>query len=223
MLNATDEYVVSLRRYIGSEKHPCAAGSKSRLGFCNAENKIDIFHWDGLEKSSAAGNGHRGEKAWGWGGDPVKFDGPYGGVTSYLDARWPKVCDACGQPFPDGAAYQLNLAVLFDRSDGGPRTTLDEAPAGAMYWADWYHGTQYVGADGKSLVVVLPGRHTWNVDSRANNCTRPDDNKHKCWVRHGEVPNITVDKNGDTCSAGAGSIIVPGWHGFLRNGHLIEC
>jgi len=56
------------------------------------------------------------------------------------------------------------------------------------------------------------------IDSRASNCTLPDDNVHKCWVRHGEAPNFTVDKNGATCAAGAGSIQTSNWHGFLRNG-----
>jgi hypothetical protein len=34
---------------------------------------------------------------------------------------------------------------------------------------------------------------------------------------------LTVDKNGDTCAAGAGSILTPAWHGFLRNGELVAC
>jgi hypothetical protein len=41
-------------------------------------------------------------------------------------------------------------------------------------------------------------------------------------VRHGTPPDVTVDKNGLTCNAGGGSIQVPGWHGFLRNGELVE-
>jgi hypothetical protein len=40
-------------------------------------------------------------------------------------------------------------------------------------------------------------------------------------VRHGEAPNITVDKNGVTCGAGAGSIQCGSYHGFLRNGELV--
>lgn len=74
--------------------------------------------------------------------------------------------------------------------------------------------------DGRWLVVRLPNGHDWCIDSRCNNCTRPNDNAHRCWIRHGEPPNITVDKNGVTCSAGGGSIQSGDFHGFLRNGVL---
>jgi len=53
--------------------------------------------------------------------------------------------------------------------------------------------------------------------------TYVDARPHKCWVRHGEAPNIHVDKNGVTCGAGAGSIGTPKYHGFLHNGHLTNC
>lgn len=75
--------------------------------------------------------------------------------------------------------------------------------------------------DGPQLVVILPGGYPWNIDSRASNCGKPYDYRHRCWRRHGEPPDITVDKSGRTCAAGAGSIAVPGWHGFLRDGMLV--
>lgn len=71
------------------------------------------------------------------------------------------------------------------------------------------------------LAVVLPNGHWWDIDGRAGNCTMKDDKVHRCWVRHGDPPKITVDKNGNTCKAGAGSIKVEGWHGFLRNGEFV--
>jgi hypothetical protein len=79
-----------------------------------------------------------------------------------------------------------------------------------------------VGPDGRSLIVRCPGGQDWMIDSRASNCTRKDDNKHFCWVRRGKPEDGTlhVDKNGDTCSAGAGSIQTANWHGFLHNGLL---
>lgn len=63
------------------------------------------------------------------------------------------------------------------------------------------------------------------IDGRASNCTMPDDNVHKCWVRHGrpEDGTLHVDKNGNTCAAGAGSIATPNFHGFLHNGDLSAC
>lgn len=93
-------------------------------------------------------------------------------------------------------------------------------PPGAMYFADWY---SHKGPDGHHLIVVTPGG-LWQVDTRANNCTRPDDNEHRCWVRHGEPPNVTVDKNGNTCGCGCSIGQGPGfrdYHGFLRNGELV--
>lgn len=105
---------------------------------------------------------------------------------------------------------------------------LSAVPPGGMWDADWfhdYHGGPMLGGpntDGRILVVRLPNGNDWIIDSRANNCTLPADDNHRCWVRHGEPPNITVDKNGLTCAAGAGSIQSGNYHGFLRNGELVE-
>jgi len=105
------------------------------------------------------------------------------------------------------------------------------APPGAMYFAEWYHyrsrqegepivyGFDWDNQFTPPLMVVTPGV-IWDIDSRASNCTRKNDKTHRCWCRHGEAPNITVDKFGDTCSAGAGSIQCGNYHGFLQNGFL---
>jgi len=103
------------------------------------------------------------------------------------------------------------------------------------------------------LSCRLPGGHDWcidgvalNCDSPCKNCGKPyhmhqrdagpnggpnaanctayvDARPHHCWVREGVPPLLTVGKTGITCGAGAGSILVPGWHGFLRNGFLEQC
>lgn len=138
------------------------------------------------------------------------------------DPRWPAAC-GCGYVFKDDDARQLFHQHLFRRSDTDELVTLREAPAGAMWFAPWLSNCkEWKGPDGRTLVVRCPDGHDWIVDSRASNCTLPNDSEHKCWVRHGEPPNVTVDKNGLTCSAGAGSIQTPKWHGFLRNGELVE-
>lgn len=72
---------------------------------------------------------------------------------------------------------------------------------------------------GRHLWVQTPGG-SWCIDSRASNCTLPYDYEHRCWVRHGDPPVVTVDKHGLTCSAGAGSIQCGSYHGFLQNGRL---
>jgi hypothetical protein len=52
--------------------------------------------------------------------------------------------------------------------------------------------------------------------------SRPE---HRCWVRHGDAKTgaVHVDKSGVTCNAGGGSIVVPGFHGFLHNGQIVSC
>lgn len=218
-LVTTDEYVVSLRRY--SKSNAC---TDRDAGYCNASDRIDVVRWNGVTGANTGTVGHRASPAWGWGGDPVTCDAPYPDVTSHLDRRWPKVCERCGKAFGPLDVYQLNLDVLFDRTDGGPRTTLRDAPAGAMYWMDWFANQPgFCGPDGRALAVVLPGGHRWHVDGRASNCTRPNDDRHKCWVRTGEIPLITVGKDGNTCAAGAGSIDIGSWHGFLQSGELVPC
>jgi hypothetical protein len=115
---------------------------------------------------------------------------------------------------------------LYKRSDTGEEITLHEAPVGAIWENTWYYGDEalkpWLGADGKSFTVRTPGGD-WHIDGRANNCTKIDDDTHKCWCRHGEAPNFTVNKVGNTCSAGAGSIMKGNYHGFLINGELTHC
>lgn len=100
--------------------------------------------------------------------------------------------------------------------------TWDNAPEGATR-LDGPRDSCFAGPDGKDYIVKCPGGRTWHVDGPCSNCTRKDE-KHYCWIRHGDPVkcNVTVDKQGDTCSAGAGSIQTGNWHGFLTNGILSE-
>ena len=68
--------------------------------------------------------------------------------------------------------------------------------------------------------MILPNGVPWDIDSRASNCAKKQDRLHRCWVRIGEPPNVTVQKGGNTCPAGAGSIAAADYHGFLRSGVL---
>lgn len=69
------------------------------------------------------------------------------------------------------------------------------------------------------------------IDGVASNCDKKDDRDHRCWIRHGTPPNITVNKDVinqpasalTTCNAGAGSIQTSNWHGMLQNGELNPC
>jgi len=134
---------------------------------------------------------------------------------------WPTVCE-CGVTMVD-PIKQVFADHIYRRVDTGELRGLrqwDQVP-GAMWNAEWLaEYPRYRGEDGRSLHVVCPDGWPWAIDGPCSNCTMPSDTTHKCWVRHGEPPLITVDKNGVTCAAGAGSIQTPTWHGFLRNGIL---
>ena len=98
-----------------------------------------------------------------------------------------------------------------------------ELPPGSVYEVtDWGYAA---GLDGRAFNVVCPDGWHWNPDSRASNCTLKEDRVHRCWCRHGnpDIPGgLHVDKVGNTCAAGAGSIQTDRWHGFLHNGYLVE-
>lgn len=142
-----------------------------------------------------------------------------GDTHPHDDPRWPKWC-SCGYVFHEKDHWMKFRIPLYVRVDTREKMTLEQAPAGAMWFADWMPDG-YKGSDDHALMVRTPGGD-WAVDSRAPNCTLPHDNEHRCWVRHGTPPDITVDKNDTTCSAGAGSIAVGKYHGFLRDGYLTD-
>ncbi len=139
----------------------------------------------------------------------------------HADPRWPAKC-ACGYVFKDTDHWQMFGSSLYRRADTGEVLEQRKAPPGAMYDATWLPTK---GPDGIALTVALPpdgGDDVWCIDSRCSNCTRPNE-QHYCWIRHGDPRTaiVTVDKAGDTCSAGAGSIQSSRWHGFLRDGVLV--
>lgn len=140
------------------------------------------------------------------------------------DRRWPAKCE-CGYVFGDGAGEvrQVRDERLYGGCPDGQIYTLASAPVGAMWDASWMAAT-HRGPDGICLVVRTPGGE-WMVDGPASNCTRPGDPTHRCWTRAGDPRGGMVDVGkgyGPTCSAGAGSIQVGGYHGFLRAGMLTD-
>lgn len=153
---------------------------------------------------------------------PDEFDG---------NPAWPTACEACGEAFSDDDGRAVNQEPWYV-SPGRGQWTIADLPAGAMYDATWHHDkyrgpSSWCGDDGISLMVVCPpgaALHAhWCVDGPANNCTRKDE-PHRCWCRTGDprAANVTVGKDCDTCSAGAGSIQTADWHGFLRSGALLD-
>jgi hypothetical protein len=197
-LEATDRCKMYLRRYIRGEC-PLVPGKHS---YHNAK----VFIGEGPHRLTV--------------GDPYSHD----------DERWPTEC-GCGHVFGDNGTWQLFASRIYRRFDTKEEMVLCDAPAGA-YWNDSEMAKRrtapdfYIGDDDKCLVIRTPGGD-WYVDSRASNCTMPDDTTHKCWVRHGGGEDSTtplhVDKQGHTCGAGAGSIVMGSYHGFCHSGFLLEC
>ena len=174
-----------------------------------------------------------------------RADAVIGKATVPLGEKYPPVPQFTLDQVPTHCAcgFEFSLAKrryagtgtgrMWRRVDTGEtQRRISDFPIGAMWRADWYTGGKIV--DGKQLygwdwdnqfegplVVKTPGGE-WVIDSRASNCTRPDDRTHRCWRRHGEPPSLHVDKAGDTCSAGAGSIICGNYHGFLHHGYLTD-
>lgn len=138
-----------------------------------------------------------------------------GSLVAKDDPRWPTRC-TCGYEFLATDQKQVFESAIYRRADTGEEMALRDAPAGAMWDAFWM-GRK--GPDGKSLAVQLPGNHVWLVDGPCSNCPWKD-REHQCWARHGTPPDITVDKNGNSCPVGAGSIIAGNYHGMLENGYL---
>jgi hypothetical protein len=129
------------------------------------------------------------------------------------DPRWPTHC-VCGHAFSPDDEWDVWCQDLYIRKDTGALHTLgsstpDAAPVGAMWYADWM---QMKGPDGHTLVVRTPGGD-WIVDYKASNSGKP-------WERTGVPPKITANP-----SIGIGEGPNGGWkyHGWLRDGVLIEC
>ena len=169
---------------------------------------------------------------------PVPAIGQYesGDRSPFLfagDSRWPVKCASCAYEFVDADARQVSNLRVYADADGRefclPGHIFHDvpvAPAGAMYWSWWSHGSHFCFfwdncQDPRGhLNVVCPGGRIWDIDSRASNCKWKEDRSHRCWIKHGEAPMLTVDKAGKTCAAGAGSIVAGSYHGFLQNGAL---
>jgi hypothetical protein len=155
-------------------------------------------------------------------------------MTNYVCTWWERVGQTDWVDLPSGKAR--GRTTIFRNIETGEQRLAGELPIGALYSIERApdappNGWPPTGADGLSIACVCIGnsgpdsRHHWYIDYRASNCTRPDDKDHRCWVRKGTFgKKLTVGKDGNTCSAGAGSFFMDDmkWHGFLRNGVLVQ-
>lgn len=137
------------------------------------------------------------------------------------DERWPRAC-RCGYEFQEADPRQLFWQVIY-RDDAGDEYTLHtvlgneggivSAPAGAMWYADWWPIKPGESPDGRALVVRCP---RW-PDGRGTSDWMPDgpslSNPAPAWKRTGVPPNVTATP----------SIFVSppsGFHGWLKDGVL---
>jgi hypothetical protein len=127
------------------------------------------------------------------------------------DPRWPTHC-ACGYEFRAEDEWQVFTESIYVDAATGREWPMRELPPGAMYDAWWYRGSEgsedKSGPDGLNLCLCLPpkgGLDYWHIDGPANNGPG--------WSRSGTVPNITAQP----------SILTPRYHGWLRDGVLVEC
>jgi hypothetical protein len=121
-------------------------------------------------------------------------------------------------PYQKGSPEVFAESIYRDEATGR-EWPMRELPPGAMFDAWWYRdadgkprrGTGMgtgTGHDGLCLIVCLPpegGLDHWHVDATAKNGPG--------WERTGTVPNVTANP----------SIQTPRYHGWLRNGVLVEC
>jgi hypothetical protein len=217
-MEPTREVQVRLRRYVQGQDEPCRG---SATGWCcDADVVIYDRAWASAWVETYELPGCPGQT----------FHRARAEKIADADPRWPTHCAACGRAFPETAARQVWADRLYIGAPDGRLHSERELPVGSLYDVDHLHGTDRQGPDGIALACVTPGG-TWYVDSQASNCTRPGE-PHQCWVRHGDPRDpqgersgrpLHVDKNGDTCAAGAGSIQCGRYHGFLHNGQLTNC
>jgi hypothetical protein len=230
-LEPTDTVAVGLRRFTyggkdSAGRFTCESGSHSMLVYIGNAPAIyrDTDHGRVLDTQPPT---PRHDERW-----------PIACACGYVFS----VADGAADQNAIGDEWQDWQELLYRRADTGELVTLRDhdpdktAPAGRLLgavappptappgasWDAWWMPASWRGPDGIALMVRCPNGHDWHVDGEASNCTRKGDRAHKCWVRHGDARQcaVTVDKNGETCAAGGGSIQAGDYHGFMVAGVL---
>jgi hypothetical protein len=139
-------------------------------------------------------------------------------VVAHDDPRWPTECE-CGYKFTSTDSRTTTCHTIYRNAETGEEYLLRDAPAGAMWYADWMLGGippervgpgTFRGPDGHCLMVQLPDGHEWCVDGPATNGPG--------WERTGTPPNVTAMPSIGRLDKSGGWI----YHGWLRNGVLVD-
>jgi hypothetical protein len=228
LVKATDWALLYARRYKSADDCPGA------FGFHNAKRQIDYKPVIYNERRS------------------IRIDSKYDIPLDSL--LWPVKCEYCDYVFTEQDAKQNFIDQMYAKVASEDvdtsKITLDAGlpcwttspillpvewwpkralPVGALFRQPWMKNFYWTNETEDPLTCIVPsilttGRSEWAIDSRCSNCSLPDDTTHRCWVRTGDIPYITVGKGGSgggvTCAAGAGSIKTQGFHGMLTNGQL---
>ena len=124
------------------------------------------------------------------------------------DARWPDAC-ACGYVFAPEDVWQRRDDPVYRLPDGTEfvfRGSFGRsAPPGTMIRAAWYDA--HAEGRGESWLVSLPDGGDW--------ITTQDATGGGSWTVTGTPPGITVSPSIWHDSPN-------GWHGWIRDGHLVD-
>lgn len=124
------------------------------------------------------------------------------------DQRWPKACP-CGYEFAEGDRWQRNDRRIYRLPDGAEFALWGSfgkvAPPGTMIRASWYD--EYAQRPGESWLISLPDGGEWITTQQATG--------GGYWEVTGTAPLITV-------SPSIWHNSPKGWHGWIRNGELVE-
>jgi hypothetical protein len=127
------------------------------------------------------------------------------------DPRWPAACP-CGCLFEDDDEWQVNELPWYEGS--GHRFAWGigswDGPAGAMIRAPWRDDTPDNGCP--AWTVFLPNGTTWCTRDQAS---VPGGGRGSQWTITGVVPHITVHPSINDQGTRP-------WHGWIRNGELVE-
>lgn len=121
-------------------------------------------------------------------------------------AKFPTQC-LCGYHFVDADMWQYGHAVILRDARTGNEYTMRNVPVGAMWHAPWmlpFQEHNHAGDPKGPIIVRLPGGYDWNIDGLSKS--------GGYWTRQGVPPALTVTP----------SILVPTYHGFLRDGVLTD-